>query len=140
MKGQGNLVNTSSISKELAHGNKSKILFKDVFTPDAKGKKTLDSKIQKRYTSSFLYSLCRAFATILSRWGGGGDYDIVNQRSLSNDSNKSPIATTKREPSVLGILNVLCFSTSIIETTWGMLQSNDAMKNGLKAFSDPDGR
>ena len=92
------------------------------------------------YTVFFFYSLCRTYGTILSRWGGGGGSDIANHKNQGNNTKNVQKATTKPEPCALALLNVLSFSTNIVRTSWGILQSKKDILNELKSITDPDSR
>jgi hypothetical protein len=80
----------------------------------------------------FLFALCRAYGTILSRWGGlGGSQRLLSlcRFQSSQDKNGSNVAffTDSCEPCVMNLLNVLCFSTDIIMTLWALVQSDSRL-------------
>uniref|UniRef100_A0A7S2UH98 HECT-type E3 ubiquitin transferase n=1 Tax=Attheya septentrionalis TaxID=420275 RepID=A0A7S2UH98_9STRA len=131
-KGGGSLVNTSSMSRQLAHSGAShdthtKKAFLSRKESDESTKANMDGV---PYSPQFLIALCRAYGTILSRWGGGGKQDIVKRVDNSANKNErskeaeSSEASTTVEPCVLSLLNVICFATNIVKTLGAIIQSD----------------
>ena len=81
------------------------------------------------------------YASMLSRWGGEGHEDLL-QRAIgkSSSENMTASATSKADPCVLNLLNVLCFSTSILKTTWGLIQSDSRVVSDLYGVIDAQKR
>ena len=77
----------------------------------------------------------RTYGTIISRWGGAGKDDLVKR--YIPDSKKpgykkaSDESASTMEPSVTALLNVLCFSTSLLNTAWAVIQSNRRVVSDL---------
>lgn len=126
-RGVGKLMNTSSLSRQLANGKGSmKISTTSVATShDATvGGTKLSS--QQEYSILFLLSLCRFYGSIISRWGGHGKEDLVRRGRRASEHSKvrKDDAVANVEPCVTALLNVLCFSTSFLTTSWAIVQSN----------------
>ena len=139
--GGGSLVNTSSVSRELATGKRS-VATKMKPKTDAVG----SNSTKTTYSTAFLFALSRAYSIILARWGGGGGEDIVNRptteealRFKKRDSTDSD-ASRKQDPCTMSLLNVLCFSTPLVKTTWAIIQSNPSVVNDLYAVIDENKR
>ena len=74
---------------------------------------------------------------MVARWGGGGGEDYT-RRAKNNDGQKSiPRATKVPDVSTQSLLNVICFSTSVTETTWGMLQGEKDLTSSIDAVVSP---
>ena len=132
-KGVGKLMNTSSISRQLANGKGP--INRTVTNPVLTSQSTSDNKEIKasngkhplhEYSVLFLLSLCRAYGTIISRWGGNGKEDLVGRAQISLDNAKTgkEYASAKAESCVTALLNVLCFSTNFVTSSWAIIQSN----------------
>lgn len=135
--GVGKLMNTSAISRQLANGNRSvtntmvpalETLRRDVDT----------KKPQHEYSVLFLLALCRTYGTIIARWGGSGRDDLVRRDRSSIDSAQSGMenASLNLEPCVTALLNVLCFSTNIVVSSWAIVQSNPRVVSDLYTVID----
>lgn len=160
--GSGQLVNTSSVSRQLAHGGGKNItsLTSAVITGREQQEKP---KVQQQqnalYNTDLLVALCRVYGIILSRWGGGGTRDITKtaeqqqkQQQQEQQQQKGSVgggnkpssqrlvekASSVQEPCTRSLLNVLCFSTDIVRTLWGVLQSNSKFISDLKAVAPDD--
>jgi ubiquitin-protein ligase E3 C len=124
----GMLVNTSSVSRKLAHGDGGATKAVSARKQQTPGM----SDNRDRYSPELLVALCRAYGTILARWGGGGKDDIVCRvgadDSTSGQRKKQDFqtdqATAMPDPCTLTLLNVLCFATPIVKTAWGIIQSD----------------
>ena len=132
-KGVGKLMNTSSISRQLANGKGpinrtvTNPVLTSQSTPDNKEVKASNGKQSlHEYSVLFLLSLCRAYGTIISRWGGNGKEDLVGRAQMSLDNAKTgkEYASAKAESCVTALLNVLCFSTNFVTSSWAIIQSN----------------
>lgn len=137
-KGVGKLINTSSISRQLANGKGS--VTNSVISSQLDGE-TNDTNAKKphhEYSVLFLLALCRAYGTIISRWGGNGKEDLVRRarRSIDNAKSGKEFASANVEPCVTALLNVLCFSTSIVTSSWAIVQSNPRVVSDLYAVID----
>ena len=126
VSGQGVLVNSSDISAKLAKG-------------EAKcSEPSIVSLASRRadFSPSLLFSLCRVYSVVLARWGGGGGGDITSKMT---DEKLRKVALTKAEAFTMSLLNALCFSTSALRATWGVIQSDRAIKQAVERMVDPDG-
>lgn len=78
------------------------------------------------------------YASILSRWGGGGKEDLVKRvETVSKNDEIKLDVLEKSDPCMLSLLNVLCFSTNILRATWGLIQSDRTIISDLYALVDP---
>ena len=139
-RGVGKLMNTSSISRQLANG-KGSVTNAILTSQVAFGREINDSNAKKphhEYSVLFLLALCRAYGTILSRWGGNGKEDLVRRARRSIDDAKfgKEFASANVEPCVTALLNVLCFSTNVVMTSWAIVQSNPRVVSDLYAVID----
>jgi len=143
-KGVGKLMNTSSIARQLANGkgsmNRTAMTNAVLQTETSKDKevKTSTKKSIHEYSVLFLLSLCRCYGTIISRWGGDGKVDLVGraQRSLDNAKTGKEYASANTESCVTALLNVLCFSTSFVTSSWAIIQSNPRVVSDLYQVID----
>ena len=127
----GKLMNTTSMSRKLASG--STVI-------DSKEDK-IEEKRKDDFNISFFYAICRTYAIILSRWGGAGGCDIVKRIAPDSVSDsKQIIATSKPEPRVLSLLNVVCYSTPFVKTAWSLIQSDSMLSNELHSMTDSSKR
>lgn len=145
--GSGMLMNTSSISRKLAHGKGPHD--RNVINAILANNEIAESKpapARAKYSPEFLFALCRAYGTILARWGGGGRDDIVKHTSsedplrFKETEDKRSEATPKAESCSLALLNVLCFSTSMVRTTWALTQSHEETIADLYSLIDNERR
>eukprot|EP00956_Cyclotella_meneghiniana_P027192 scaffold60450_cov51-Cyclotella_meneghiniana.AAC.1 len=133
MKGPGQLMNTSTIARQLANGKGSinRSITNAVLTSE-------DEINKERQCSS------RTYGTIISRWGGGGQDDLVKRyipdTKKSSNGKASTQAARTPEPNVTALLNVLCFSTPLLNTTWSIVQSNKKVVSDLYAVIDVNNR
>lgn len=130
----GLLLDTSSISRQLAGGD-----------TNAASKSSAVSTQQRRsdeYSTDLLFALARTYSILLARWGGDGSDDIVSggskQVGSSGSLGSGAKATTTQEAWVKSFLNVLCFSTSIVQVAWGLVQSDDAIVADVFSLVDAD--
>lgn len=72
------------------------------------------------YSPDLFLVLCRVYAIVLARWGGMGGKDIVSRKEIDT-------ALLKADVSSQSVLNVLCFSTPILQACWAMMQSEKTM-------------
>jgi hypothetical protein len=145
--GSGMLMNTSSISRKLAHGKGPHD--RNVINAILANNETAESKsatATAKYSPKFLFALCRAYGTILARWGGGGRDDIIKRTSsedplrFKETEDKRSEATSKADSCTLALLNVLCFSTSMVQTTWALTQSHQDAVTDLYSLIDNERR
>lgn len=75
---------------------------------------------------------------MISRWGGGGKEDLVKRVVSNKDTTKHTreSASQTLEPCVTALLNVLCFSTSMVTSSWAVIQSNPRVVSDLYALID----
>lgn len=146
IKGGGELVNTSTVSRRLATGKRINAR-PNVTKPSPASKNDHfegDKKRRSLYSTELLYSLCRAYGVVLARWGGGGRYDIVRGKVASinptNSEHHSSVASNQAEVCALSLLNVLCFSTNIVRTLWALIQSDVLLQIEIKSLTDPSTR
>lgn len=127
------LSNISSLSRKMA-GRQD--------FPNSTQQLTYSSSKSFSFDPSMYFALCRAYGIILARWGGGGRDDIVRRKTseealLGRESqDKAFAATLKADPCTLSVLNVLCFSTSIVRTSWAQTQSNPEVVKALYSIID----
>lgn len=129
--GKGTLMNTSSIAMKLAGGKHDPVVVEAALSNDSKAVSSIG--LQKQYDTKLLVALCRTYATVLARWGGGGLDDIVEMKQ-----GQKSLATSKPEACVLSLLNLLCFSTNIIKASWGIIQSDQQVVSELYGIIDAD--
>jgi len=122
--GNGMLIETSSMSKQLASGA---TVVKQASTESPCRENS--AKAGAPYSPVLLFALTRAYTTVLARWGGGGKDDIVSR----SESRKNDIATSRPDPRALALLNVLCFSTEVVRTSWGLIQGDKDLASELSA-------
>jgi hypothetical protein len=140
--GVGKLMNTSAISRQLANGNRSvtntMVPAQETLQSDADTDSNSAKKPQHEYSVLFLLALCRTYGTIIARWGGSGRDDLVRRDIRSVDSAKSgkEHASSNLEPCVTALLNVLCFSTNIVVSSWAIVQSNPRVVSDLYTVID----
>lgn len=121
----GNLLNTSSVSKKLASGEKDVTISME---------KTVSINNSKRpYDISLLLALCRTYGIVLARWGGGGREDMIASRREDQ-----AVAVAKPETCALSLLNLLCFSTRLLKASWGIIQSECDISTKVNEIIDPD--
>ena len=137
--GEGKLMNTSSLSMQLANGKGSisrAVTHAVLSSSESDSTKASTTKPQHEYSVFFFFALCRAYGTIISRWGGNGKEDLV--RRVSSKANEIEIesASAKLEPCVTALLNVLCFSTNILSSSWSIVQSNSKVVSDLYCVID----
>ena len=131
-------MNTSSIARQLANGKGS--MNRTAMTNAVlKGETSTDKEVKSNtkkpiheYSVLFLLALCRCYGTIISRWGGDGKVDLV-QRSLPPFKE---YASANTESCVTALLNVLCFSTSFVTSSWAIIQSNPRVVSDLYQVID----
>jgi len=144
-RGEGKLVNTSTISRQLANGSGSSSgmsAIESSYTKKGQVKEKKDvSNSSQQYSTTALFALCRTYGCIIARWGGSGKADIVGRASSSSSSRQSSDvsssdATDKADPLVQSLLNVMCFSTPIVKTLWAIIQSDQHVVSDLYALID----
>lgn len=150
----GVLMDTSLVSRKLAHGIdphdrmvKSAVLANSEAKEKAQRNGSDSVQVRKvEYDPCFFFSLCRAFGIVLARWGGGGRDDIVN-RAVTNDplrfrdnEYKKMEATSSACRCTLAVLNVLCFSTTAVQTAWALSQSDSVVISNLYSVIDRERR
>jgi hypothetical protein len=93
--------------------------------------KTTNQHINKIQRQELLSCLTRTYAIIVSRWGGYAR-DIINVPATK------PTVKVMERPdySITPLLNVLCFSTSYLNISWALMQSNDALIGDLRDIVD----
>jgi hypothetical protein len=139
-KAGGSLINTSSVSRKLAEsGNKGREALQNQETEVVGQRATKES-----YSPELLIALCHVYGIILARWGGGGREDIIRRGKdsgplMKKDDNgtKQEIAMAKPDMCAQSLLNVLCFSTPVLRSLWGLIQSDGAVISDLYAVIDP---
>ncbi len=127
--GKGTLMNTSAMSRQLANGSMNR---KNERNDD------LDSRDRSNsFNPTFFFALSRTYAIFLSRWGGTGGDDIVQrQPTKATTETKKLKATTKAEPCVLSLLNVLSFSTQYVPAAWALIQSDKRLSYNIAAITN----
>lgn len=135
-KGNGKLIDASSVSRQLAQGEG---------TPNGNVSSTASSpgkNIRVAYTSALLKVLCRVYGIVLARWGGGGGESCIRSsgpllRKDTTKGSKQEIATTKPDPCTQALLNNLVFSSNIIKASWGLIQSDPQVVVDVYCIIDP---
>ena len=144
--GPGMLVNTSSVSRKLANGEGAHDRSVVNAMISSSEQRTKVAAATKHYDPDFLFALCRSYGTILARWGGGGLDDVVCRKNSEVGSpykesfDKQARATLRSDACTMSILNSICFSTSIVQTTWALTQSNTDIITELYAVVDSSKR
>ena len=139
--GAGKLMNTSSISRQLANGKGpvNRAVTNAVIASEELNKTASELKHsapRRDYNISLFFALCRVYCSILSRWGGYGKHDLVNRPLNLPEKKDKEHASATTEKCVTALLNVLCFSTSLLETAWAVVQSNPRVAGDLYAVID----
>lgn len=137
--GKGKLMNTSSLSRQLANGKGSisrAVTTAVLSSSESDSSKASTAKPQHIYSISFFFALCRAYGTIISRWGGNGKEDLVRRVTSKASEVEVESASAKLEPCVTALLNVLCFSTNILSASWAIIQSNQKVVSDLYSVID----
>ena len=137
--GKGKLMNTSSLSRQLADGkgSVSRAITKSVLSSDENDSmKKSKSQSKHEYNLSFFFALCRAYGAIISRWGGNGKEDLVRRVASRTAEKEVQSASVHVEPCVTALLNVLCFSTDILTSSWAIIQSNSKVVSDLYSIID----
>eukprot|EP00554_Chaetoceros_debilis_P010606 CAMPEP_0194108264 /NCGR_PEP_ID=MMETSP0150-20130528/8003_1 /TAXON_ID=122233 /ORGANISM="Chaetoceros debilis, Strain MM31A-1" /LENGTH=932 /DNA_ID=CAMNT_0038796929 /DNA_START=1307 /DNA_END=4105 /DNA_ORIENTATION=+ len=131
--GEGVLMNTSTSSMGLASG-----AMKATERNPRNG--VAVSRRGMYFDQNLMFAVTRTYATILSRWGGNGtDADFVPNTSASGGSgapNLRKQATDKIDPSMISLLNALCFSTSFIKVSWALIQTDSSISSDLMQLLD----
>lgn len=151
--GQGMLIDTSSVSRKLAHGKgphdrnvTNAILANDDANLHAIAIESSITAPKAAYSPVFLLALCRVYAIVLARWGGGGRVDITKvsqwETPMSNREreDRKAQATATADPLMRMLLNVLCFSTPLVEASWALTQSNPGVISDLYSVIDANRR
>ena len=147
--GQGMLMDTSSMSRKLANGKGpgDHIVMKAILANNEAMEIAatigLDATATKAaYSPEFLFALCRTYGSILARWGGGGRDDIIkgvqweNPMSFREGEERKAQATSTADPLTRSLLNVLCFSTPLVQASWALTQSHTDVVSGLYSVID----
>jgi ubiquitin-protein ligase E3 C len=134
--GEGSLMNTSTMSKKLAGGLHETVGSTLVIakTVDNQNHSVSTAK-RATYYPDLLVALCRTYGIVLARWGGGGQDDFV-RRTREKKTEDKDVASPQTEACALSLLNVLCFSTSIIKATWGIIQSDPIVASDVHSIID----
>ena len=119
--GQGMLVNTSEMSREIAEGGRGGIalLSARMHGSERDGRGAEGGKAKSRtFDAGSIVTIAPLLCIILSRWGGTGGLNIVTRARLEEG-----VATITVEPEILGVLNVLSYSTCLLKILWAHLQA-----------------
>jgi ubiquitin-protein ligase E3 C len=131
----GKLIDASSVSRKLAQGGSVRNTMETESSTTSGG-----DAPRLAYTPDLLIALCHVYGIVLARWGGGGGEDIVKGVAATRRDSKGfnqEVATTKADLCTQSLLNVLCFSTSVIRASWGVIQSDSAVVANLYSIIDP---
>lgn len=122
-KGKDTLMNTTEMSRKLAKGLK-----------ENKARTDAKELNEQHFNPDFLFSVSRTYAIIVSRWGGGGHNVIMGHNFTDQHANgeRHKRAMEKTDPIIMPLLNVLSFSTSFIQTSWAMIQSNHRIISNIQ--------
>ena len=127
-QGKSCLLNTSSMSREMAEGRN---------TPSNMERDSTSTSSRKVYTTDLLVALCRTYSVVIARWGGGGSLDVVLSKTKDRPKRARTVATPTPEPSAMALLNTLCFGTPLVKALWGIIQSDNATVVDVYAVIDP---
>ena len=142
-KGSGKLVNTSSLSRKLAHSGDNSGAIAEA---SAQARKEEAQKLKRannqEYTTKALFALIRTYGCILARWGGSGKDDVVGRAPAKKKSAENGQSTKEAlgNPDALAqsLLNAICFSTPVVETLWAIIQSDNHIISDLYKVIDED--
>ncbi len=130
-------MNTSAASMGLASGA-MKANTKATETNPRKG--AVVSRREINFDQKLMVAVTRTYATILSRWGGNGtDADFIPNATASGGTGAPDLqkqATDKIDPSMISLLNALCFSTSFIKVSWALIQTDPSISSDLTQLLD----
>ena len=118
------LLNTTSVSRKLASGTLANHVPTELSPPSSHGP----------YNPELLYVLCRMYAIVLARWGGGGRDDL--SRKASED--RPIVAVATPETCTMSLLNVLGFSTPIISALWAIVQSDSMIMSQVESVVEAE--
>ena len=78
------------------------------------------------------------YLVVLSRWGGGGKEYMVKTAAAAVEKRAvgSEQATSKADPCVLSLLNVLYFSTPVLRMLWDIIQLQPVVVSDLHIMLD----
>lgn len=134
--GDGGLIDASSVSRQLAKGEG-----KTMDRPPELSSSSPSKATRIGYTSALLKALCRLYGIVLARWGGRGGTNVIRNSGplVRKDSKgaKQEIAMTSADPCTQTLLNNFIFSTSIIETSWALIQSDPQVIADVYCIIDP---
>ena len=130
--GKGMLMETSAVSKKLASGAKDGSVKKAIEASKARPVVENRASVASPYDPALLFALCRTYAVVLARWGGGGKEDIVSRA----EGRRNEIATSRPDPCAMAVLNVLCFGTDIVRTSWGLIQGDKTIATDVSSVTE----
>jgi len=139
--GQGILMNTSTMSRKLAGSmQESSATPESAQTEKGENFTLKPPATQHEFIRELFLAICRTYSIILARWGGGGHDDIVRRApsKSKNEKQRGVVATAKPEACTMSLLNTLCFSTSIVKASWGVIQSDSAIISEVYSIIDAD--
>ena len=125
------LINTTSLSHKLATGidaTNDPTIRAAMLEKNKSQSKTNHGSSPVFWTVEYFGAICQTYATILSRCSGA---DINNLKVNS---------TTTTNPAIMQLLNVLCFSTKIVEVSWALIQSDAKIISDLYTVLDTSKR
>jgi len=93
--------------------------------------------VRSKYSPALLMVLCRLYGIVIARWGGFGGEDSVKRVQKNEERKARPVATRMADVGSQSLLNVICFSTNVTETTWGMLQGEKDLTTSINAVVSP---
>ncbi|KAL3945620.1 MAG: hypothetical protein SGBAC_000276 [Bacillariaceae sp.] len=95
------------------------------------------SSVRSDYSPALQMVLCRLYGIVIARWGGFGGEDSVKRVQKNGNGQTKPVATRTPDVGCQSLLNVICFSTSVTKTTWGMLQGEKHLTTSINAVVSP---
>lgn len=100
---------------------------------ESSGPSSIEINKRTSYSSNLLLVLCRLYGIVLARWGGFGGDDVV--RRMQNNSTKvsKQTATRTADACTQNLLNVLCFSTAVLQASWGLIQAEKDLFSGANS-------
>jgi ubiquitin-protein ligase E3 C len=130
------LQDTSSLSRQLAEGKQVVSLNACV--------ESVSSRQKDAYSSDLLFALIQTYSILIARWGGEGHDDIVTgtfangKRRATGNGRSDATVTLTQEAWIKSFLNVLCFSTPIVQVAWGIIQSDETVIKDIYDVIDAD--
>lgn len=127
-----NLIDTSSIARDLANGTRT------LKERSEQKKDSPTTSVDTQCIQLFFSSLVQTFAIIMSRWGGISNVVnvIFNSQRPKHERVSIDSMAEKVDPMIISILNTLCFSLPIVKILWAKIQSEPSLLAEVTGISD----